>query len=75
MGRTSLLDKTMLGRPVTATDKPHEKRFEDTIWKNHQIKQKDIALKLGISKERVDHIIRLFGFRNFVPGGYHENWL
>jgi len=35
------------------------------IRENHLIKQKDTALKLGISKERVDHIINLLGFQNF----------
>jgi len=58
----SFFDKAMLGRPMTATDKPHEECFDDTILDNHQLKQKDIAHKLGISKERVDHIISLFGF-------------
>jgi len=34
------------------------------IQENHLIKQKDIALKLGISKEGVGHIINLLGFQN-----------
>ena len=32
------------------------------IQENHQIKHKDITLKLGICKERVGHIISLVGF-------------
>jgi hypothetical protein len=31
MGEASFFDKARLGRPVTATDKPHEERFEDTV--------------------------------------------
>jgi hypothetical protein len=31
LGETSLFDKAMLGRPVTATDTPHEVCFEGTI--------------------------------------------
>ena len=31
LGEASLFDKAMSGRPVTATDKPHEERSEDTI--------------------------------------------
>jgi len=31
LGEASLSDKAMLGRPVTATDKPLEECFEDTI--------------------------------------------
>jgi len=33
------------------------------MGENCQIKQKDIALKLGISKERVGHITNLLGFQ------------
>ena len=52
------------GRSVTPTDKSHQQSVEEMIRENHLIKQKDTALKLGISKERVDHIINLLGFQN-----------
>jgi predicted XRE-type DNA-binding protein len=49
---------------VTATDKSHEECVEE-IEKNGQIKQKDTAFKLGISKERMGHIINLLGIQKF----------
>jgi Mn-dependent DtxR family transcriptional regulator len=48
---------------VTATDGSHEECIEEMIQEKHQIKQKDIALKLEISKERVSNIIKLLEFR------------
>ena len=38
LGEASLFNKAIFGRPVTATDKPLEEHFEDTIWENYQIK-------------------------------------
>jgi hypothetical protein len=59
----SLCNQARLLRPVTATDKSHQESVEEMIGENCQIKQKITALKLGISKERVDHIINLLGFQ------------
>ena len=69
MGKTSLCDTAGSGRPVIATDKSHQKWVEKMIWENHQIKQKDIAIKLGISKEGVGHVINLLGFQKV-----HARW-
>ena len=46
-----------VGRPLTATDESHHECVEEMIRENGQIKQKDTALKLGICKERVGHMI------------------
>jgi Mn-dependent DtxR family transcriptional regulator len=46
---------------------------EEMIQEHCETKQKDTALKLGISKERVGHIINQLDSENFEPGGYHEN--
>lgn len=45
------------------------------IWENYLIKQKDTAVKLGISKEGVGHTINLLGFRKVLSRWVHENWL
>lgn len=50
-------------RPVTATNKSRQECVEETIRENRQIKQKDTALKLGICKVIVGHIINLLGFQ------------
>jgi len=54
--------KTRSGRPVTASDQLHQDHVEELIRRNHHIKQKEIAVALGISKERVGHIIGFLGF-------------
>ena len=55
MGQADLSDKTQSGRPETASD--------ELIRRNRRIKQKETAVALGISKERVGHIIGVLGFR------------
>ena len=55
-------DKTRSGRPVAANDQL-EDRVEELIRGNRRIKQKETAVALGISKERVGHIIGVLGFR------------
>jgi hypothetical protein len=58
-GEASLCDKAKLERPVTATDESYHEHVEEMIQENHEIKQKATAIKVGISKERVGHIINL----------------
>jgi len=54
---------------VTASDQLHQDRVEELIHRIRRIKQKETAIALRISKERVGHIIGV-GFQNFVPDGY-----
>ena len=56
-------DRTGSGRPVTASGQLHQDRIEELIRGNRRIKQKEIAVTLGVSKERVGHIIGVLGFR------------
>ena len=63
LGQGYLSHKTRSGRPVTASDQLHQDRVEELIRGNRRIKQKEIAVALGISKERVGHIIGVLGFR------------
>jgi len=62
LGQANLSDKTQGGRPVTASDRLHQDRIEELIRRNRCIKQKETAIALGISKERVGHIIGVLGF-------------
>jgi len=50
---------------VTASDQLHQDRVKELIHGNRRIKQKEIVVALGISKERVGHIIGVLGFRKF----------
>jgi histone-lysine N-methyltransferase SETMAR len=61
--KADLNDKPRGGRPVTATDKSRQDRVDELIRENRRIKQKEIAEALGISKERVGHIISILGYR------------
>jgi plasmid maintenance system antidote protein VapI len=58
-----LNDKPRSGRPITATDKSRQDRADELIRENRRIKQKEIAEVLGISEERVGHIISIIGYR------------
>jgi len=62
LGQADLSDKTRSGRPVSASDQLYEDHGE-RIRGNRRMKQKETAVALGISRERVGHIIGLNGFR------------
>ena len=47
---------------MTASDQLHQDRVEELIRGNHCIKQKETAMALGISKDRVGQIIGVLGF-------------
>ena len=47
---------------MTASDQLHQDRVEELIRGNRRIKQKETAVTLGISKERVRQIIGVLGF-------------
>ena len=61
LGQTDLKDKTRSGRPVIASDQLHQDRIEETDPRKSS-QQKEMAIALGISKERVGHIIGVLGF-------------
>jgi len=62
LGQAHLNDKMQSGRPVTASGQLHQDRVEELIGGNRFIKQKEIAVALGISKDRVGHVIGVLGF-------------
>jgi len=53
LGQADLSDSRRSGRP--ASDQLHQDRVEELIRGNGRIKQKKIAVALGISKGRVGH--------------------
>ena len=61
--RKQISDKTRSGRPVTAIDQLHQHRVEELISENRRTIQKEIAVALGIFKDRGEHIIGVLGFR------------
>jgi len=72
-GEVSVLDEHKAGRHISVTLDENQYRVDTIIQENHRIKQRDIALKLGISKKKVHHIIETLNFRNFAPGGSRDN--
>jgi hypothetical protein len=59
-GRANIVDQPCSGRPVSVTDDKHQKQV--LIKHVCRITQKQIAGRLGMSKERVSYIIGLLGY-------------
>ena len=57
-------DQARSGRPLSASDSKHQSRVDQLIRENRRVKQIDISIEIGISQERVHHIItNLLGYR------------
>ena len=61
-GRATIVDKPRSGRPVSVTDDKHQKHVDELIKHDRRIIQKQIAGRLGMSKDRVGYIIGLLGY-------------
>ena len=61
-GRANINDQPRSGRPVSVTDDKHQKQVDELIKHDRHITQKQIAGRLGMSKERVGYIIGLLGY-------------
>ena len=57
------MDEHRPGRPISVTRDENQCRVDAIIQENHKIKQRDIVLKLGISQEKVHHIIETLNNR------------
>ena len=64
-GRANIVDQPRSGRPVSVTDNKHQKQVDELIKHDRRITQKQIACRLGMSKERVGYIIGLLGYTKF----------
>ena len=72
-GEMSVLDEHRSGRPISVTRDENQCRVGAMIQENRRIKQTDIALKLGISQERMHHINETLNYRKVAPGGSRDN--
>ena len=61
-GRGNIVDQPRSGRPVSVTDDKHQKQVDELTKHDRLITQKQIAGRLGMSKERVGYIIGLLGY-------------
>jgi len=61
-GRANFVDQPRRGSPVSVTDDKHQKQVDELIKHDQRITQKQIAGRLGMSKERVGCIIGLDGY-------------
>ncbi|GFO24371.1 histone-lysine N-methyltransferase SETMAR-like protein [Plakobranchus ocellatus] len=52
---TILHDRKRPGRPLSASDMAHREKVDRLIRANRRVKRKEIADKVGISKERVHY--------------------
>ena len=61
-GRANTVDQPRSGRPVSVTDDKPKKQVDELIKNDRRITQKQIAGRLGMSKERVGYIVGLLGY-------------
>ena len=61
-GRANIVDQPRSGRPVSMTHDKHQEQVDELIKHDCHITQKEIAGRLGMSKERVGFIIGLLGY-------------
>jgi hypothetical protein len=61
-GRANIVDQPCSGRPISMTDDKHQKQVDDLIKHDRRITQKQMAGRLGMSKEKVGYIIGLLGY-------------
>ena len=61
-GRANIVDQLPSGRPISVTDDKHQKQVDELIKHDRRITQKQIAGRLGMSKERVGYITGLLGY-------------
>jgi len=65
----NIVDQPRSGRPVSVTDDKQQKQVDELIkHDHHHITQKQIAGRLGMSKERVGYIIGLLGYTKVCSG-------
>jgi len=62
-GEMGVLDEHRQGWPISVNRDENQCRVDAMIQENCQIKQRDIALKLGISQERVYHITETLNYK------------
>ena len=55
--QTTVFDRKRPRGPLSASDTNHQEAIDSLVKANRRIKQKDIAYEVGISKERVHHIV------------------
>ncbi|GFO38193.1 histone-lysine N-methyltransferase SETMAR-like protein [Plakobranchus ocellatus] len=67
---TILRNRKRSGRPLSASVTAHRENVDFIIRPNRRVKQKEIANAVGISKERVHHIVTaVLGYRKVCPLG------
>ncbi|XP_043258450.1 uncharacterized protein LOC122400837 [Colletes gigas] len=63
-GRTSVFDEPRPGVPKTATTEDNVKKIHDLVLADRRLKVREIAETVGISKDRVGHILHeILGMR------------
>lgn len=62
-GRANLRDANRSGRPLTVTNESDKAKVDELIKHDRRVTQRTIAIELGISQERVGHMINELGYR------------
>jgi len=61
-GRANIVAQPRSGKQVSVTDDKHQKQVDELVKHDRRITQKQIAGRLGMSKEKVGYIIGLLGY-------------
>jgi len=67
-GRTSVFDEPRPGAPKTATTEDNVTKIHDLVLADRRLKIREIAETVGMSKDRVGHILHaILGMRKLTP--------
>jgi len=73
--RTSVFDEPLPGAPKTATTEDNVTKINNVVLADRRLKIREIAEKVGISKDRVGHILHeILGMRKLL-GRWVPRWL
>jgi len=65
-GRTSVFDESRPGAPKTATTEDNVTKIHDLVLADRRLKIRKIAETVGMSKDRVGHILHEIGHEKAV---------
>ena len=70
-GHANIVDQPRSGRSVSVTDDKHKKRIDELIKHDRRITQKQIARRLGMSKEKWAILLVYLATQKSVLDGCH----
>jgi transposase len=69
-GNTDIADQPRCGRQRTTATERNKQKVDELIRKDRRITFREIAAQLGLGHYAVQDIVRILGYRKFVPVGF-----